>query len=167
MVEEKSIYFSRLKSISYSWRWVRCFLIPPNPKANQQNQNLVGDEGTWKPPPNGYVKENFDASLRKKVGTGIGVIYRDNEGQILVAASKFLTKCSLQKKLKHWCSGGLHKLRWISVFISWYWLFSSTSFVEIETSCGEKLFSWNYGWLPCFDAKCFPECFNFCYERRK
>lgn len=65
---------------------------PPNPKSNQQNQNLVGDEGIWKPPPNGYVKENFDASLRKKVGTSIGVIYRDNEGQILVAASKFFDK---------------------------------------------------------------------------
>ncbi|KAG4923907.1 hypothetical protein JHK82_049776 [Glycine max] len=41
----------------------------------------------WKPPRVGLFKLNFDASVRQGTGTGMGMIVRDHQGQVLVAAT--------------------------------------------------------------------------------
>ncbi|KAK6151578.1 hypothetical protein DH2020_014213 [Rehmannia glutinosa] len=43
----------------------------------------------WKPPAEGVVKINVDASIREKSGTGIRVIIRDWKGQVLKTPSRY------------------------------------------------------------------------------
>lgn len=46
---------------------------------------------TWSPPPAGYVKLNFDASLKtQQQGVGIGVVARDEKGAVLAWKHQFI-----------------------------------------------------------------------------
>lgn len=41
----------------------------------------------------GFIKVNFDASVRQGVGTRMGMIYRDHKGEVLAAATNFIPTC--------------------------------------------------------------------------
>lgn len=43
---------------------------------------------TWKPPPEGVIKLNADASLADKGWVGMGIVARNHEGIILFAANR-------------------------------------------------------------------------------
>lgn len=45
----------------------------------------------WKPPKDGQIKANFDATVRQGVDIEWGIIFWDLEGQVLAAATKFLS----------------------------------------------------------------------------
>ncbi|KAG4946611.1 hypothetical protein JHK87_042618 [Glycine soja] len=57
--------------------------------TTSSDQNQSQQEVKWIPPPNHYIKGNFDISLKDKRGTGFGVIFRDNLGNVLAAATHF------------------------------------------------------------------------------
>ncbi|KAL5148464.1 hypothetical protein HKD37_13G035505 [Glycine soja] len=44
----------------------------------------------WKTPSCGSYYVNSDASIKRNVGTGLGLITRDNKGKVMVAATYFI-----------------------------------------------------------------------------
>lgn len=47
-------------------------------------------EMRWKTPSCGSYYVNSDASIKRNVGTGLGLITRDNKGKVMVAATYFI-----------------------------------------------------------------------------
>ncbi|KAL2339965.1 hypothetical protein Fmac_007905 [Flemingia macrophylla] len=47
----------------------------------------------WRPPPHDVVKTNFNVLVKEGRGTGMGVVVRDHDGNILEAATSFLPYC--------------------------------------------------------------------------
>lgn len=48
---------------------------------------------SWIHLPKGFIKANFDASPKQNQATGLGVLFRDQSGEILAAASLLLPHC--------------------------------------------------------------------------
>ena len=60
-------------------------VLPSQPSSNTQNTTI------WKPPPPGYFKVNVDGALfAKSKQSGVGVIVRDEEGNVVAAMCRKL-----------------------------------------------------------------------------
>ncbi|KAG6732639.1 hypothetical protein I3842_01G187900 [Carya illinoinensis] len=68
-----------------------CFGYVESFNTTKSNQLIIRKERllSWKPPPSGKSKLNFDGPLLKQSkNVGIGVILRDNKGEVLLALSQ-------------------------------------------------------------------------------
>ena len=59
--------------------------------ANEQEQqgSVRHPQARWSPPPVGTYKANFDAAIFEELHcAGLGIVYRDHLGQVVVALSQ-------------------------------------------------------------------------------
>lgn len=87
----------------------------------------------WKPPRVGLFKLNFDASVRQGTGTGMGMIVRDHQGQVLVAAT-YLSDVVMEIREVEATT-----FRWAIIKAGDLWLLGS----QFETNCLNLYQCWN------------------------
>lgn len=47
----------------------------------------------WRPPQQGWIKINFDASIKEGRGTSFGAVWQNHEGNVMAAATSFQPQC--------------------------------------------------------------------------
>ncbi|KAI0488598.1 hypothetical protein KFK09_028437 [Dendrobium nobile] len=97
----------RLYCTTIFWNWKNCNLIKhgkPAVSASVAAANVIGANLSWEylnschPPPLDWIKVNVDSSLLSNYRAGIGGIFRDNFGRMLLAFGRYSI---------HWDSGQL------------------------------------------------------------
>jgi len=63
-----------------------CNLSDPKQPPSNTTKNIR----KWEKPRTSLIKGNFDASIKEGRGTSFGVIFKNNNGEVLAAAAKIL-----------------------------------------------------------------------------
>jgi len=93
---------------------------PCFPSDNRRHSGSANEEqdrkSKWEPPPAGWVKLNIDGSFVQQRGdAGVGVIARDNKGQIILTAWRAIPECHDAAEAEAWaCLEGVRlAAQWI------------------------------------------------------